>query len=171
MKVEVVAATVAEKPVLANLMQLYLYGFPYLDHLELGNDGRYTYHYFDRYWDEPGRYPFLIRAEERLVGFALVAERRLIEPEAAGHVMAEFFVLRKYQRRGIGQIAAGTIFDLFPGPWWVGEQAANASGQAFWRTIIGRYTAGRYSERTTEFHGDETVVQTFDNSLGHGTGD
>jgi predicted acetyltransferase len=164
MKVELLPATFTDKAVLANLMQLYLYEFPYVDDLELGDDGRFTYHYFDRYWGEPGRHPFLIRADDRLTGFVLVAERRLLDPDAVGHAITEFFVVRRYRRRGIGETAARAIFAMFPGPWWVAEVAANASGQAFWRATIDRYTAGRYEESTTEYYGDQAVVQTFDNS-------
>jgi predicted acetyltransferase len=164
MKVEVVAATDADKPTMANLMQLYLYEFPYIENVEMGEDGRYRYHYFDRYWAEPGRYPFLIRADTRLAGFALVAERRLIEPTTVGHVMAEFFVLRKCRRRGVGKAAACALFDCFTGPWWVAEHAGNTDGQAFWRAIIDQYTSGRYEEESDVYYGDPVVVQTFDSS-------
>lgn len=164
MNVEVVPAAESDKAIVANLMQLYLYEFPYIDHLEVGDDGRFTYHYFDRYWSEEGRYPFLIRAEQRLAGFALVIERRLLEPGTEGHAMAEFFVLRKYRRRGIGEAAARVLFEEFPGRWWVAQHAENVAAQTFWRTIIGRYTGGRYAEGPTDYYGDPAIVQTFDSS-------
>ena len=31
--------------------------------------------------------------------------------------IAEFFILRKYRRQGVGDMAARHVFDLFPGPW------------------------------------------------------
>jgi predicted acetyltransferase len=163
-KVEVVQATPAEASTVGNLMQLYLYEFPYIDHLELGDDGRFPYQYFDRYWQDPGRHPFLIRADHRLAGFALVVERRILEPDARGHAITEFFVVRKQRRQGIGETAACALFKYFPGPWWVAEHAQNEPAQAFWRVVIGRYTGGHYQEATTDYYGDPAVVQTFDST-------
>jgi predicted acetyltransferase len=162
MKVEVALATARESETVASLMQLYLYEFPYVDDLEVGDDGRFTYHYFDRYWSEEGRYPFLIRAEQRLSGFAFVVERAVLEPATAGHAMAEFFVLRKFRRRGVGRAAAYALFERFPGPWWVAEHIRNEPAQAFWRSVIGHYTGGIFSEDVTTYFGEPAVVQTFD---------
>jgi predicted acetyltransferase len=50
--------------------------------------------------------------------------------------MAEFFVMRKYRRGGVGVIAARAVFARFPGEWQVRELAANAGAVAFWRKAI-----------------------------------
>jgi hypothetical protein len=43
--------------------------------------------------------------------------------------------------------------------------AANAAAQAFWRKVIGDYTAGRFVELILDDHRWRGPIQTFDNSL------
>ena len=70
--IEVLAATPQEQPVLANLLELYVYDFSELLGLEIGEDGRYGYPHLSLYWSEPARYPFLVRVDGKLAGFVLV---------------------------------------------------------------------------------------------------
>ena len=113
------------------------------------------------YWDgTAGRHPFLIRADGKLAGFALI--RRLTAATFA-HDMGEFFVLRKYRRTGVGRDAACGLFDRFPGNWEVRELPANTPAQALWRKIIGDYTAGDFGDALEYFQAyqREFVVQRF----------
>lgn len=167
MNVEVAAVPREQAEVLGNLMQLYLYEFTDIDWAEgsdlkeIGADGKYTYHYFDAYWAEPGRDPYLILADGKLAGFALVLERRLLDPDHEGHAIAEFFVLRNMRRRGIGEAAARFLFERYPGEWEVAELEANQPAQHFWRVVIGRYSGGGYDERRGVSWGQRIVVQRF----------
>lgn len=142
--IHLIAASPADRSRLANLLELYLYDFSAFDDAELGADGRYGYTYLDRYWTEPGRYAFLIQIDGWLAGFALV--RTVEADENPLRSIAEFFVLRKYRRLGVGRTAAQRIFDLFPGHWQVNQEAANLPAQAFWRRVIGEYTGGCFTE-------------------------
>ena len=128
-EVEVVAAALADKNVVRNLLELYLHDFSEMTASDVDEHGRFGYRYLDHYWTEPGRHPFLIRADGRLAGFALVRS-------GAPHDMAEFFVLRKYRRHGVGLLAARALFAMFPGEWQVREMTANAGAIAFWRRAI-----------------------------------
>ena len=76
--------------------------------------------------------------------------------------IVEFFVMRKYRRSGAGEAMARSVFDRFPGRWEVREIASNLPAQAFWRTIIGRYTDGRFEERTWDDEKWRGPVQFFD---------
>jgi predicted acetyltransferase len=96
---------------------------------DVDEHGVFGYQYLDHYWTEPDRHPFFIRADGYLAGFALVRA-------GSPHDMAEFFVMRKYRRGGIGISAARMVFERFPGEWQVRQLAANAGGTAFWRTAI-----------------------------------
>ncbi|MGD0191120.1 MAG: GNAT family N-acetyltransferase [Rhizomicrobium sp.] len=111
-------------------------------------------------WPLAGVYPFLLRADGRLAGFALV---RRIGDDPATHEIGEFFVLRKYRRTGVGKYAACALFDRFPGHWDVRELLANIPAQAFWRRIIADYTGGDFEDRQeyVEAYGREFVVQRF----------
>src|SRR5438552_2489308 len=149
MTVEILAAAPEDADTVANLMNLYLHEFSDIDPLatgEIGHDGRFTYYYLDQYWKEPGRYPFLIHADGRLAGFALVAEQGVDGAGKPVHAIAEFFVLRPHRRREVGERAARALFERFPGGWWVAQHPANTPAQAFWRKVIGRYTGGTYDE-------------------------
>ena len=66
--------------------------------------------------------------------------------DADTHSIAEFFILRKYRRQGIGQIVAHRIFDMFPGKWRVAQEERNFPAQAFWRKVVSRYTNGQFRE-------------------------
>src|SRR5262245_45965688 len=127
--VEVVPATIADKSTILELLQLYMYDFSELTGWDLGEGGRFEHRSFDIWWTDANRHPFLIRANGRLAGMALVQSG---EP----HDMAEFFVVRKYRRGGVGTRAAHVLFAMFPGEWQVRQIAANTGATAFWRRTI-----------------------------------
>jgi predicted acetyltransferase len=60
--------------------------------------------------------------------------------------MAEFFVMKKYRRMGVGQKAAEDLFSMFPGTWRLGQMESNTPAQLFWRKIITRFTNSNYQE-------------------------
>ena len=62
------------------------------------------------------------------------------------HDLAEFFVVRRYRRQGVGTRAAAAIFGLRRGRWEVRERTGNAAARAFWRKAIGAYTNGEFDE-------------------------
>jgi predicted acetyltransferase len=132
-----------QKAVLRRLLQLYLYDFTEFEDQPLGDDGEYRYAYFEEYWaPAPGeeRYPYFIRGEGKLAGFAMV---RVLN---GSNVMSEFFVLRPYRRGGIGGAAAKAVFRAHPGPWIVHEHPKNLAAQAFWPRVIGELTGGNFEE-------------------------
>lgn len=104
------------------------------------------------WWEKPGiLFSFLIRAEGKPAGFAMVAT----PPHTTSGIayrMNEFFVLNRFRRCGIGTRAAIQVMDRFAGRWEVGYTPINESAAAFWRTVIPGYTNGDYKE--TEIRGD-----------------
>lgn len=147
-RVQILPAQSSEKGVLENLMHLYLYDFTEFTGDDVDEKGRFVDEYLDRYWTEPGRYPFLIKVDGKLAGFVLVRDTVRPEDGQVTHHIAEFFILRKYRRRQIGRYAAWKIFDRFPGRWHVAEIRENVPAQHFWRKVIGEYTGGKYEEIT-----------------------
>ena len=110
MDVLVVEASLEQKPVLHRLMQLYLHDSSEFTGDDASPDGVFTYRYFDEYWREPDRFPFLIYCGANLAGFVLVNSYTVVLEQGAGSSIAEFFVMRKYRRQGVGRRAA-----RFPG--------------------------------------------------------
>ena len=134
------------KPVLENLMHLYLYDFTDYTGDDTDAQGRFIDENLERYWVEPGRFAFLFQVDGKYAGFGLV--REISKPAETPRTcsIAEYFIMRKYRRQGIGKRAAWQIFDRFPGHWVVEEMANNLPAQRFWRKIIAEYTGGNYQE-------------------------
>jgi predicted acetyltransferase len=110
-------------------MQFYHYDFSEFDDADVDPHGEYYHRYFDHYWTEPDRRPFLFRVGGAWAGLALVFT-------SVPRDMSEFFVMRKYRRRGVGTDAATQLFARYPGAWTVRQQLANPAATAFWRTAI-----------------------------------
>jgi predicted acetyltransferase len=147
-----------------NLFAYYIHDMSEFADLDVDDDGAFAIPAsLAGYWEGPDaseRFPFLIRADGRLAGFALI---RRIAVSPVTYDMGEFFILRKYRRTGIGRAAARELFDQFAGAWQVRELPANTSAQAFWRRIVEEYAAGVFTEGQEFFaaHGREFVAQRF----------
>jgi predicted acetyltransferase len=128
--IEVIPAMQDQEPILANLIELYAHDFSEFHHLELGEDGRFGYKQLPLYWSKPGRFPFLVKADGKLAGFALVTKY----PDVWD--MAEFFIVRGYRRHGIGKMAAHEVWRRFPGSWQVRVMDSNRTGLNFWQRAI-----------------------------------
>ena len=133
-----------DAPLLANMMELYLHDLSEAFPIELGPDGRFGYENLSLYWSEPERrFPFFVRLGDRLAGFVLIAREPDHPPK---HDVAEFFVLRRYRRFGIGRRAAVLAWDRFPGSWTVRVSLGNAGAIPFWSRVIEDYTGGAASQ-------------------------
>jgi predicted acetyltransferase len=148
-----------DAPILAALFELYAYDLSDTLDLDVGDDGRYPVPPFDVYWTDPRCHAFLIRVEGRLAGFALVTERSRLTGDEHVRDMAEFFVMRRYRRRGVGEQVAVGLFRRFPGAWEVRQRFANVAATAFWRRIIGRHA--EFSELTFDDERWRGPVQRF----------
>ncbi len=152
----------AERPLLERLGELYIYDYTDFAAWDVGEDGRFeTDAWARRLWDRPGRDALLLRVDGQPAGFAIV-DNRSPEPGGDGRrYLAEFFVLRRYRRRGLGETMARAIFDRYPGGWHVLQIPENVPAQRFWRRVIGAYTGGRYEEIR---NGRGEPIQVFDTS-------
>jgi predicted acetyltransferase len=160
-ELELTQATLAERQIVRNLMELYQYETSVYQDEDIGPLGLYLYRYFDHYWTEDGRHPFLIRVSGVLAGFVLVNQHAIVSKLPDTRVIAEFFILAKFRRSGIGRLVATQLFDMFPGPWEVQEVGRNEAAVAFWRSVIGGYTGGRYHEEVLDNEDWTGPVQTF----------
>lgn len=145
MELKICAAEFEDKLILRNLLELYQHDHSEFDGDDVNSYGRYGYRYLDHYWTEPGRFAFIINIAGNIAGFALVRQHPSID-KLNTYSMAEFFVMRKYRGRGVGQKVAQSLFDRFPGRWQVRQAPRNLPAQAFWRKIIGAYTQNDFEE-------------------------
>lgn len=148
MSFTIARATFEQKHILEHLLELYSHDFSEFIEIDVDEEGRYGYPQLGMYWTEPDRHPFLIRSGEKWAGFVLVRKIAGDHPDAGSYYsIAEFFIIRKYRRSGIGKAVAHEIFRMFPGRWEVFQLTTNLPAQAFWRKTIGEYTGGRYREK------------------------
>jgi len=135
-----------QKSVLRNLLELYKYDFTEFDPEDVNEHGLYEYKYLDHYWTEEGRHAFFVRADGKLAGFALVRQLGEAEEGMAIYAMAEYFIMRKYRRSGLGKTFAFRLFDQFRGVWRVAQIEDNMPARHFWSNIIAEYTGGQFEE-------------------------
>jgi predicted acetyltransferase len=126
----------ARRPVLENLFQLYVHDFSEQwagqPRGELQENGRFEdYPYFDSYWEDSERSGWLIRAGGKIAGFALISHSGL----GCDHAMAEFFVVRKHRRSGVGREAALKLIGERAGLWELAISRANTGALVFWRGV------------------------------------
>ena len=53
--------------------------------------------------------------------------------------MAEFFIVRKHRRSGVGLAAAQAIFSRYPGRWEAAVARRNTAALAFWRKAAAQH--------------------------------
>ena len=163
MKLALTPARPQDEGRLSALFELYIYDFSDLLGLDVGDDGRFRAPALGSYFVDPDRHAFLLHVDDRLAGFALVQERSRLTGETGVFDMAEFFVMRLYRRRGVGEAMAGSLFDRFRGPWEIRQKPENTAATAFWRRIIAKRMGGRWREEECDDERWRGVVQRFDN--------
>lgn len=143
-----------QKPVIANLIQLYLHDMTEFMPFPVGPDGRYAYDVLDRFW----RFPYLIMSGADIAGFALVIDECPLTGRAPCWFMAEFFVLKAYRGRGTGRSAIELALKTRPGQWHIAVPHANRSAQAFWSKALAPHQP---VSRDIHFDGDDWRLHDF----------
>lgn len=141
-------AVPSDAALLANLLELYIHDLSdVFAHPELGPDGRFGYPHLPLYFSEADRrFACVIRQGTRALGFALVTRGSPVVEDAGVYDVAEFFVVRRYRRSGVGRQAAMLLWRLFPGKWSVRVSEGNPRALAFWTQIVAEFAAGTASE-------------------------
>ncbi len=132
------------KEVLARLIEMYEHELSEYTQDDVDSEGQYGYTYFDSYWKEKKRFPYFIKVNNQLAGFILVCDYSYIKQLSNKRMMAEFFVMKKYRRLGIGKKVAFMVFDLLKGSWEIGQLTDNRVSKIFWEKIIKEYTNDNY---------------------------
>lgn len=146
-------AGVEKREVLGNLFQLYIHDFSEhwagTERGELSEAGLFDpYPHLDSYWTDAGREPFLVRAGGGLAGFILI-NRHSHSGLALDHAIAEFFVVRKHRRGGVGRAAALAAIRPRAGQWELAVARKNVGALAFWRTVAAEVAEGSVDEIDT----------------------
>jgi predicted acetyltransferase len=137
-----------DRPLLENLLELYIHDLSEVFSIQIGDDGRFGYPHLSTYWSEPDkRFAYVIRAGSAIAGFAFAKIGSPLGSEPDDLDVAEFFVLRNLRRNGVGRAAAFLLWDKLPGHWVVRVSEGNRGGLAFWSEAVAAYTKGEFSVR------------------------
>jgi predicted acetyltransferase len=153
-KVSIIKAEPGDKPVVANLVQLYLYDMTGDLPFPIGRDGKFEYEFLDRFW----QHPYLIFWGDELAGFALVINGSPVTGAADRFFMAEFLVLKAYRNRGIGTAASEQMLRMHTGKWQIGVIDRNKGANAFWARSLERH---RPATSQHHFDGENWLVYEF----------
>ena len=144
-----------DRPVIENLIQLYLYDMADIFHFPIGLDGRFEYDFLDRFW----RRPHLIAWRGELAGFVLLIDESPVTGTTDRQFVAEFFVLRPYRGKGVGAQAFREVVGANPGRWQIGVLERNLPASAFWRSVTSAYAPRAFSHR---FDGEDWRLYEFE---------
>lgn len=139
----------ADYPVIQNMARFYAYDMSRYcafisNEWDFPKDGLYEAHDFKKYFKEPNRKAFLVKIDDELAGFVLLNKIGTL-PDTEWD-MGEFYVLAKFQGKGIAKQVAFQIWQEFNGKWEVSVIPENLIGLAFWRKTISNFTNGHYKE-------------------------
>lgn len=159
---EVIPALPEHEPILARILELYIYDFSDFLEVELHEDGRFEYPHLHLYWEENGRYPFLVKVNGRWAGFVFVRRGSQIHESVDVWDMAEFFIMRKYRRLGVGMRVAQEIWRRFPGKWEVRIMDLNERAKPFWSRAIGGFLGEPNRPTRLDKNGRVWLVHSFE---------
>lgn len=161
LEVQIRKALLEERLPLFRMLELYQHDLSDIWDQDLDTHGEYGYE-LDAYWRDPAWHPFVAVVNGRYAGFALVNPALKVgQPDASAHWMAQFFVLKKYRRLGLGAQLAKRVFAALPGCWEVGQMTDNLAAQRFWRRVIADYSGGAFTEHVVAEGWWQGVVQAF----------
>ena len=147
MSIELISATEADREIVRNLSAYYIYDFTEYTGWSCPKNGLFAGcdELFDD-WSVGKNHPFVIKVNGELAGFAGVA----YDDDSGEHFIQEFFIMRKFRRKGVGKSIALMLFDRFPGKWKVQQLTANTPAVGFWRAIIDEYTNSVFTHEVVD---------------------
>ncbi len=142
--IKLVQASLKDYPTIQNMARFYVYDRTAYMGWECPEDGLFECIDFKHYIQAPNEKDFLIKVDNEIAGFVLLDKINLLEP--VDWNMGEFFVLAKFQGKGIAGIVAQQIFKEHPGKWSVAVMPENIKAVKFWRKIISAVSNREYKE-------------------------
>lgn len=150
-KLRLVPAKLTDYPTVQNLARFYVYEMSGECGLKSSDwacptDGLYESFDFKHYFTESNRKAYIVKVDEEIAGFALLYQTD-VESNARWNI-GEFFILARFQRCGIGQLAAQQIWQYHPGIWEVTVIPENQRALQFWRKVIKSTVNSNFVEET-----------------------
>ena len=172
-ELKIIPTIMSDYPVIQNMARFYVYdlsrycGF-ISDDWQIPADGLYESFDFKEYFESVDREAFMLKVGNELAGFVLL-NKSGVDPKTNWN-MGEFFVLAKFQGKGLGGRAAAQMFQDHPGLWEVSVIPENQAALLFWRKTIREYTSHHYREEIKiidyDQHQKKRIIFTFESKKG-----
>lgn len=143
-KIILQTATINDYPTIQNMARFYVYDRTKYMGWECPETGLFECIDFKHYFEKQDHQAFFVKIDNELAGFVLLDKIKIIEK--VDWNMGEFFILAKFQSKGIGSQAAREIFSRFPGKWSVAAMPENLGAVKFWRRIVNEISKGQFTE-------------------------
>ena len=140
----IIPATLEDYLAIQNMAQFYVYDTSRDCGFYISSNGLYEPKDYRIYFENADRKAFLVKIDEELAGFALLNQVSTL-PETDWNI-GEFFILARFQGKGIGRQVACHLWKMYPGFWEVSVLPENKSALAFWRKTVSGFTGDKYRE-------------------------
>ncbi len=138
-EVQLERVTESTRQTLWNLLQYMLFETSPSGKNVANEDGSFDYRYFGNYFTDEDRDAYLIKSKTgELMGFVMI--NQYLQKVKTGHSIAEFLVLPRFRRNGVGSEVAKRCFAIYPGNWEVGPADGSDSAYKFWKAVIDEVT-------------------------------
>lgn len=138
-EIQLEQVTESTRQTLWNLLQYLLFETSPSGKNVANEDGSFDYKYFDNYFTDKNRYAYLIKSKTgELMGFVMI--NQYLQQVKTGHSIAEFLVLPRFRRNGVGSEVAKRCFAMYPGNWEVGPADGSDLAYKFWKAVIDEVT-------------------------------
>jgi predicted acetyltransferase len=145
---EIVPATMDDYPTVENMWRFYVYDMWRFCGFNKGWEDPTSLSFIPddltNYFLDEARKAFLINIGNELAGFVFLSKNGRL-PDTQWN-MSEFFILAKFQGKGIGEKVAHQIWRMYQGLWEVSVIPENKSALVFWRRAVSKFTEDQYLE-------------------------
>ncbi|MDP3560213.1 MAG: GNAT family N-acetyltransferase [Legionellaceae bacterium] len=147
LKPQLIEATIDDYPIIQNMWLFYIYELGRYCGLNNGWECPVNLDFIPddltSYFTNPNQ-AFLIKVKNELAGFMLLNKKGT--QLNVDWNMAEFFILAKFQGKGIGQSIVNELWKTHSGCWEISIIPENKPALAFWQYTISAITNGSYTE-------------------------
>jgi len=145
-----VKACDSEKNALKNMFQLYLHDLSaYTTNLNINADGIFENNDIDTYYEKDTLIPMVIQHNNMISGFILLNTPPYAS-QGYNYYINDFFVLRKFRGKGVGNTAAEELFRAYPGKYAMVQLIKNDVAINFWKRVL--------NENGFEFEEKEVII-------------
>lgn len=106
------------------------------------SDGLYECYDFKKFFDNPNHKVFIVKIDRELAGFAIISKGE----GGINWFVEEFYIVGKYQGKGIAKSVAHQIWNSHSGNWELSVIPENTPALHFWRKAVGEMTQGEFVE-------------------------